>query len=131
MQETLNLILSELKNLRGDISRLETRFDRMETRLDQLETRLDQMDIRLDRIETRLDQMDTRLDRMEKDVFNTRLLVENEISKKIDIIGEGHDFLKQHLSDALKMEKKRERMELEIVNLQIEVKKIKEHLDIA
>jgi len=124
MQETLNLILSELKNLRGDISRLETRFDRMETRLDQLETRLDRM-------ETRLDQMDTRLDRMEKDVFNTRLLVENEISKKIDIIGEGHDFLKQHLSDALKMEKKRERMELEIVNLQIEVKKIKEHLDIA
>lgn len=96
MQETLNLVLSELQNLRGDINRLETR-----------------------------------LDKLAKDIFQIRLLVENEISKKIDIIGEGHDFLKQNFNDALQMERKRERMELEIVNLQIEVKKIKEHLDIT
>lgn len=60
-----------------------------------------------------------------------KISLENDISKKIDIIGEGHDFLKQRLDDALQMEKKRENMELELVNLRMEIKKIKEHLNIA
>ena len=60
-----------------------------------------------------------------------KISLENDISKKIDIIGEGHDFLKQRLDDALQMEKKRENMELELINLRMEIKKIKEHLDIA
>lgn len=60
-----------------------------------------------------------------------KISLENDISKKIDIIGEGHDFLKQRLDDALQMEKKRESMELELVNLRMEIKKIKEHLNIA
>lgn len=60
-----------------------------------------------------------------------KISLENDISKKIDIIGEGHDFLKERLDDALQMEKKRESMELELINLRMEIKKIKEHLDIA
>lgn len=59
------------------------------------------------------------------------LTLENDISKKIDIIGEGHDFLKMRLEEALQMETKRERMELELINLRMEIKRIKAHLDIA
>ena len=61
----------------------------------------------------------------------TQLMLENEISRKIDIIGEGHDFLKESLTKALQMEYKREKMELEIVSLRMDVNKIKKHLDIA
>lgn len=41
---------------------------------------------------------------IENKVTRIEMVIENEISKKIDIIGEGHDFLKQRLSDALKIE---------------------------
>ncbi len=61
----------------------------------------------------------------------TQLILENDISKKIDIIGEGHDFLKGSLDRALQMECKREKMELEIISLRMDVNKIKKHLDIA
>lgn len=61
----------------------------------------------------------------------TQLLLENEISKKIDLIGEGHDFLKMRLNGALKMEQQREQMGLEIINLRMDVDKIKSYLRLA
>lgn len=72
-----------------------------------------------------------KLEALDQKVTKTQLTIENEISRKIDIIGEGHDFLKQRLNEALTMEQKREIMELELINLRMEIKKIKEHLDIA
>ena len=64
-------------------------------------------------------------------ILQTQLLIENEISRKINIIGDGHDFLKMRLEEALRLEKVRERMELEIMDLRMEVKKIKAHFQIA
>lgn len=86
---------------------------------------------KLDELDQKIDQVDQRVDRVEQKVTKTQVIIENEISRKIDIIGEGHDFLKQRLSEALQMEQKRERMELELINLRLEIKKIKEHLNIA
>ena len=63
--------------------------------------------------------------------LRTQMTLENEISRKIDAIGEGHDFLKMRLNDAMQLELKREQMELEIMNLRMEVKKIKMHFNIA
>ena len=69
--------------------------------------------------------------RLSSEIQKLKVTLENDISRKIDIIGEGHDFLKQRLDEALLMEKKREAMELELINLRMDVKKIKEHLHIA
>lgn len=93
-------------------------------KLDELGQRLKEVNERSTRIEERTTRIEERTTRIE-------LTIENDLSRKIDIIGEGHDFLKQRLDEALQMEKKRERMELELVNLRMEIKKIKEHLDIA
>lgn len=86
---------------------------------------------KLDELSQGLKEVNERTTRIEERTTRIELTIENEISKKIDIIGEGHDFLKQRLDDALQMEKKRESMELELINLRMEIKKIKEHLDIA
>jgi hypothetical protein len=86
---------------------------------------------KLDELGQGLKEVNERTTRIEERTTRIELTVENEISKKIDIIGEGHDFLKQRLDEALQMEKKRESMELELINLRMEIKKIKEHLDIA
>lgn len=61
----------------------------------------------------------------------TQVFLENEISRKINIIGEGHEFLNLRLDDALSFKSKSERMELEVLDLRMEVKKIKAHLNIA
>lgn len=66
-----------------------------------------------------------------KEVKEVQLTLENEISRKIDIIGEGHDFLNNHFNEACLKIKQREMMELEVINLRMEVKKIKDHLNIA
>ncbi|NBH71658.1 hypothetical protein D3Z51_06400 [Clostridiaceae bacterium] len=71
------------------------------------------------------------MDQVKEMILQTQLLIENEVSRKINIIGDGHDFLKMRLDEALRLEKTRERMELEIVDLRMEVKKIKSHLNIA
>jgi uncharacterized protein (DUF3084 family) len=64
-----------------------------------------------------------------KIALRTQMLLENEISAKIDVIGEGHDFLKMRLESALQMECKREKMELEILNLSMKVRAIERRLD--
>lgn len=79
----------------------------------------------------KLDVMGRDISGVKDEMTKTRLVMENEISRKIDIIGEGHDFLKQRLDEALLMEKKRESMELELVNQRMDLKKLKEHLNIA
>ena len=97
-------------------------------KLDTVGQRIDTMNQQMnDGFET----LSKRIDMVDQKVAKTNLTIENNISKKIDIIGEGHDFLKQRLDEALQMEKKRESMELELINLRMEIKKIKEHLDIA
>lgn len=50
----------------------------------------------MDGMENSLNQ---RVDAVQEETTRTRLLLENEISRKIDIIGEGHDFLKLTLPD--------------------------------
>lgn len=53
------------------------------------------------------------------------------ISTKLDGIIYSVDYMLKRLDDVLQMEKKRESMELELINLRMEINKIKEHLDIA
>lgn len=63
--------------------------------------------------------------------LKTQVTLENEISRKIDIIGEGHDFLNMRLDEALRFKMKSERMELDMLSLRMDVNKIKNHLNIA
>lgn len=74
-----------------------------------------QMNDGFETLNERINLIDEKVDRVDQKLARTNVTIENEISKKIDIIGEGHDFLKQRLDEALQME----------------IKKIKEHLNIA
>lgn len=67
----------------------------------------------------------------EKAALRTQMTLEIDISQKIDLIGEGHDFLNGKLEEALQMERKREIMELELISHRMDIKRIKEYLSIA
>ena len=69
-------------------------------------------------------ELTARIDTLEDKVTKVQLTLENETNKKINIIGEGHDFVKERLAEALQMEKKNERMELEILDMKIHMRDI-------
>lgn len=87
--------------------------------------------LRLEEMNQKLTGLDQKLEEGVQIVTGTQLSLENEISKKICIISDGHDLLKRKLDNALQMEKKCSSMELEMLSLQLEINKIKEYLNIA
>ena len=114
---------------------LEDRFVGLEDRFVGLEDRFVGLEGRFVVLEDRFTQSeaatDLRFNRVEQKLESMGLMLENEISKKIDAIGEGHDYLKRNLDDALRVEKDKEWMELNILNLRMDVRKIKDKLAMA
>ena len=114
---------------------LEDRFVGLEDRFAGLEGRFVGLEDRFVGLEDRFTQSeaatDLRFNRVEQKLESMGLMLENEISKKIDAIGEGHDYLKRNLDDALRVEKDKEWMELNILNLRMDVRKIKDKLAMA
>ena len=143
--EKLDNISKELQEVREETSlaRKEASLAREEASLAREESSLARKEASLAREEASLARKEASLASQKSDqaneqialvkdmVLQTQLLIENEISRKINIIGDGHDFLKMRLEEALRLEKVRERMELEIMDLRMEVKKIKAHFQIA
>ena len=114
---------------------LEDRFAGLEGRFVGLEDRFVGLEGRFVGLEDRFTQSeaatDLRFNRVEQKLESMGLMLENEISKKIDAIGEGHDYLKRNLDDALRVEKDKEWLELNILNLRMDVRKIKDKLAMA
>ena len=136
--EKLDNISKELQEVREETSlaRKEASLAREEASLAREESSLARKEASLAREEASLasqksDQANEQIALVKDMILQTQLLIENEISRKINIIGDGHDFLKMRLEEALRLEKVRERMELEIMDLRMEVKKIKAHFQIA
>ena len=115
--------------------KMEDRFVGLEDRFVGFEDRFVGLEGRFVGLEDRFTQSeaatDLRFNRVEQTLESMGLMLENEISKKIDANGEGHDYLKRNLDDALRVEKDKEWMELNILNLRMDVRKIKDKLALA
>lgn len=145
MTETEKLILDKLESMSVDLREVKDKTARIEDRVTGIEDKVAVIEDRVTGIENkvavienkvaviedRVTGIENRVTRIEDRVTRMELTIENDISKKIDIIGEGHDFLKQRLDEALQFEKKREGMELELINHRMEINKMKDRLDIA
>ena len=145
MTETEKLILDKLESMSVDLREVKDKTARIEDRVTGIEDKVAVIENRVTGIENkvavienkvaviedRVTGIENRVTRIEDRVTRMELTIENDISKKIDIIGEGHDFLKQRLDEALQFEKKREGMELELINHRMEINKMKDRLDIA
>ena len=145
MTETEKLILDKLESMSVDLREVKGKTARIEDRVTGIEDKVAVIEDRVTGIENKVEGIEDRVtgienkvavieDRVtgiENRVTRMELTIENDISQKIDIIGEGHDFLKQRLDEALQFEKKREGMELELINHRMEINKMKDRLDIA
>ena len=139
MDQRMNSVSQKMESVDQRMNSISQKMEFMEQKMDSMDqkmnegfkttnNRIDKLDLKVDKgfktVYERINQLDQKTD-------NTNVIMETEISRKIDVIGEGHDFLNQRLDSASQMEKKREHMELELINLRMDVKKIKEHLNIA
>lgn len=82
------------------------------------------MDERLKPINEKISSMDHR-------ITDIQMTLENETNKNIQVIAEGHLDLSRKLDDALKVESEKELMLIRMNKLENEVRRIKEHLEIA
>ena len=113
------------------VTGIENKVEGIEDRVTGIENKVAVIEDRVTGIEDKVAVIEDRVTGIENRVTRMELTIENDISQKIDIIGEGHDFLKQRLDEALQFEKKREGMELELINHRMEINKMKDRLDIA
>lgn len=70
-------------------------------------------------------------DETRKDVADIRITMENEVLRGIRIIGEGHLDLSRKMNQILETKEERELMELRVLSLEHEVRRIKDRLEIA
>lgn len=76
-------------------------------------------------------ELKERVEKLEIGQRELKVLVETDINKKINVVRDGHFFVMKALDELRGFQKEKEQMDLKIIDLQIEVTKIKKHLKIA
>ena len=136
--EQLGQINQNITEMKADITELKANVAELKTDVAELKTDVAQLkaDMSVVKRDIRVLKFDVNIlkDKMadlEDGQRTMQLFMENEISKKINIIGDGHFFVMKSLNELRSFQEEKEIMDLKILDLQIEVKKIKKHLKIA
>ena len=131
MNKTMSEMRSDISELKSDVSELKADVAVLKTDVAVLKT-----DVAVMKTEVSILKRDMRtvkddiadLEAGQRDLY---LLIENDISKKINIIGEGHFFVMKNLKELRGFQEEKEMMDLKILDLQIEMKRVKRYLKIA
>ena len=124
MNKTMSEMRSDISELKSDVSELKADVAVLKTDVAVLKTEFSIL--KRDMRTVKDDIAD--LEAGQRDLY---LLIENDISKKINIIGEGHFFVMKNLKELRGFQEEKEMMDLKILDLQIEMKRVKRHLKIA
>ncbi len=132
--QKINSMDTRMENVENKIDSLDARMDSLDARMDSLDARMDSLDARMDSLDARMDSLDARMDSMDvrvkfleslpQQMKEIQLTLENEISKKIDIIAEGHLDLSRKLDEALEFQKEKEMILLRVTSLEGDVQRI-------
>ena len=117
MSEETRMIMEELRQMNKTMSEMKTDISELKADVSELKTDMKTVKENIADLEAG-----------QRDLY---LLIENDVSKKINIIGEGHFFVMKNLKELRGFQEEKEMMDLKILDLQIEMKRIKRHLKIA
>ena len=124
MNKTMSEMRSDISELKSDVSELKADVSVLKADVAELKTEVSVL--KSDMRTVKDDIAD--LEAGQRDLY---LLIENDVSKKINIIGEGHFFVMKNLKELRGFQEEKEMMDLKILDLQIEMKRVKRHLKIA
>lgn len=123
----------EVGELRGEVNELRGKVDNLESEVHVLKGEVSNLRIEMGDLKTdvygQIGELKYDVSCLREETQRTRLILEQDISKKIDLIGEGHDFLKDNLDGALRFEKDRERMGLELISLRMDVRRLEDRVN--
>lgn len=131
MNKTMSEMKSDISELKSDVSELKADVAVLKTDVAVLKTDVAVMKTEVSILKSDMRTVKDDIADLEAGQRDLYLLIENDISKKINIIGEGHFFVMKNLKELRGFQEEKERMELKILDLQIELKRIKRHLKIA
>jgi len=86
LQAIGQMLKTELTDVRTDIKDIKGRLGNVENRLENVE-------ITVQKTNDRLENVESRLGNVEDTVIETKLIIENEIRKNINLLAEGHTWL--------------------------------------
>lgn len=131
MSEETRVILEKLDFISGGMQTMQNDIGEMKQDIGMLKTDVDNLKNSVGSLENAVVQMNDRVALVESKVYTLHLLVENETNRKIDIIGEGHDFLMKHYHKAEGELRAKEKMELDILGLKADMRAVKLKVGIA
>lgn len=122
--EKLETIDAGMKELRGDVQELKSDVSELKTDVAVLKS--DVAGLKSD-----VQALDYRVDKLEKNQIELKMVYENELRKNINTIAEGHAYLKQKLEEAVALQRDKERMELDISALKMDMHNVKLKIGLA
>ena len=124
LKEDVSGLKTDVSGLKVDVAGLKTDVAGLKTDVAVLKT-----DVAV--LKTDVADLKTRVTSLEEGQKALHALIENDVSKKITIIGEGHFFVMKALNELRGFQDEKEMMDLKILDLQIDMKRVKRHLRIA
>lgn len=123
-EQMLEVILQKINSMDARMENVENKIDSMDARMGVIETKMESMENRMDSMEDRVKLLEA----LPQQVKEIQLTLENEVSKKINIIADGHLDLSRKLDEALTFQKEKERILLRVTSLEGDVQRMKSRI---
>ena len=138
MGEETRMIMEELRQMNKTMSEMRSDISELKTDVSELKTDVSVLKADVAELKTEVSVLKSDMRTVKDDIADLEagqrelyLLIENDVCKKINIIGEGHFFVMKNLKELRGFQEEKEMMDLKILDLQIEMKRVKRHLKIA
>ena len=131
MSEESKMILEQLGHINESLVEMRADIKELKEDVSGLKTDVSGLKVDVAGLKTDVAVLKTRVTSLEEGQKALHALIENDVSKKITIIGEGHFFVMKALNELRGFQDEKEMMDLKILDLQIDMKRVKRHLRIA
>ena len=131
MNKTMSEMKSDISELKSDVSELKADVSVLKTDVSVLKADVAELKTEVSVLKSDMRTVKDDIADLEAGQRDLYLLIENDVSKKINIIGEGHFFVMKNLKELRGFQEEKEMMDLKILDLQIEMKRVKRYLKIA
>ena len=108
---------------------MSTKFDQIDNRFEQIDNRFDQIDNRFDQVDKRFDELENEVKETKADIAEINLRLENEISRNIQIIAEGHLDLSRNLHDAMTPSNEVEMLRIKVSLLESKINNLEKRME--
>ena len=135
----VDTLLTDVSELKTDVSELKTDMVEVKADVAQLKTDVEELKTDVSVLKsdmvgvkediTRLEALETEVKALHYDIVELRMTCENDISKQIRIIAEGHGDLIRYFSRALEKKAEMEEYAVRVMYLEGEVRRLKRYWD--